>query len=935
MTEGQQKEHQKDEEVLIDFSTLGSKLKGWWKKDSKPAEDHRESQSEHHPKQQQHEKKTDDEIHLDWNKLKSAWNTHSRWLIPVVCILLAMSFSIYLRTMPLRLPIADDWAQTNVQSFYQRQVQQQIERQYPNLPEQNKEALAAKEWEKFYQQNQQLIDSQQQQLAEQFRNNFRDGKGFPYLLGIDPYYYYRQTYYVLTYGFPGTEIRDGKVWDTYRMAPLGRETEWNFHHWFAAYWHRFLNIFGDYPLMYTFFFVGTLFSALTVIPAFFIGRILTRNNAGGFFTAMLIAVSAFFVARTTGESSDTDVYAVFFPVLIAWLFLQSREQVKLRPTLLWLAAAGFLTGVFAFAWTGWWYIAVFIIATILFELVLKLLAPLLPFLSPKEEREISIKERLRSLLMAAGVYVLTTIVAVNFLTSFRQSLKVLFGPQQFIRLKAVAVTTYWPNIKTTVAELNVPAFSHVLSQFDGQFYFALALLGIVFLAFSKDQLGRRNWALSFFLALWFAASSYATTKGVRFILQLTPAFSIALGALLGTTWLYASRWLSKHLQVNRKIASMLVFLVLSLLLISPVKSGYSQAFNSVSSMNDWWYSALTKIKQDAPPDAIITSWWDFGHWFKAIAERSVTFDGGTQTGYGAYWVGKALLTDNETVAVGIIRMLNCGQNNAFNEFTKTINDPPRQIDILNEIIVQERAGAVETLHRYNLTPEQIAAVLQYTHCPNPPVDYFITSDDMIGKSGVWGHFGSWDYHRAALYQEIKRLEPTEGIATLTSSYNFSPEKAEETYQEIQSTDADRWIAPWPSYFSGVQGCEKLPSSELRCRGSLQGNNFVLRIDINSTTAQAYFENNPEVTVNSLVYVAEGTIKEQKFSGKTAGFSLALIPAGEGYQFITMDPQQANSLFTKLFFLNGQGLHCFRLFDNTEYGNGRIMTWIVDYECGGS
>ena len=29
-------------------------------------------------------------------------------------------------------------------------------------------------------------------------------------------------------------------------------------------------------------------------------------------------------------------------------------------------------------------------------------------------------------------------------------------------------------------------------------------------------------------------------------------------------------------------------------------------------------------------------------------------------------------------------------------------------------------------------------------------DYFITSYDMIGKSGVWGHFGSWDFVKATM-----------------------------------------------------------------------------------------------------------------------------------------------------------------------------------------
>ena len=37
-------------------------------------------------------------------------------------------------------------------------------------------------------------------------------------------------------------------------------------------------------------------------------------------------------------------------------------------------------------------------------------------------------------------------------------------------------------------------------------------------------------------------------------------------------------------------------------------------------MNDAWYDTLSKIRNEAPQDIVITSWWDFGHWFKAVAD---------------------------------------------------------------------------------------------------------------------------------------------------------------------------------------------------------------------------------------------------------------------------------------------------------------------------
>ena len=48
------------------------------------------------------------------------------YFIPLFCILIAMSMSIYLRTMPLHMPITDQWAEDTVMNFYQTQVSNQI-----------------------------------------------------------------------------------------------------------------------------------------------------------------------------------------------------------------------------------------------------------------------------------------------------------------------------------------------------------------------------------------------------------------------------------------------------------------------------------------------------------------------------------------------------------------------------------------------------------------------------------------------------------------------------------------------------------------------------------------------------------------------------------------------------------------------------------------
>ena len=163
---------------------------------------------------------------------------------------------------------------------------------------------------------------------------------------------------------------------------------------------------------------------------------------------------------------------------------------------------------------------------------------------------------------------------------------------------------------------------------------------------------------------------------------------------------------------------------------------------------------------------------------------------------------------------------------------------------------------------------------------------------------------------------------------------MTEEQADQYYAEITSNEADRWISPWPGYIGGPQPCEKTAEDKLHCIGSLQGKNFIINIDLADYTAK--FESQNQVYPNSIVYPTKNGIVEKKFSesGTTSGFSIVLIPNGSDYALLPTDPLQANSMFTKLYFLNGHGQSCFSKFDEAKNINGgKIVTWKVDYNCG--
>jgi hypothetical protein len=289
----------------------------------------------------------------------------------------------------------------------------------------------------------------------------------------------------------------------------------------------------------------------------------------------------------------------------------------------------------------------------------------------------------------------------------------------------------------------------------------------------------------------------------------------------------------------------------------------------------------------------------------------------------AYWVGRSLYADDENLAIGILRMVDCGNNNAFWQLNKSVTDEYKAIDILNEIVKQDKETARETLANY-IDEDAIDSVLKYTHC-DAPNNYYITSDDMIGKAGVWAHFGSWDFHRATMYNKVNKKSYNEGIAYLKKEFKLSDDEADKIYYEIQTEDPNQWISGWPSYMSGLMGCAK-EESNITCGG------FMF-----DTENKKAFVATPQgvVSPESVAYINDKNEFEViKYNNNTAGVSAAIIPDGDSYKAIFMDPSLAGSMFTRLYFFQGHGLEHFKQFHYERHiTGGEIYTWEVDWKGG--
>ena len=747
------------------------------------------------------------------------------------------------------------------------------------------------------------------------------------------------------------------------------------HPYIAAYTTRLLRIVNpDVRVKSVLFYLPLIVSLLTIVPAFFIVH-RVAGPMGGFFSALLFAVHPTILERTVAGAADTDPYKLLFPLLIVWAFLEAGYATSIWRRICLGAVAGGLVGLYAFTWIGWWYI---------FDI---LLIGGIAFLVYSAIMNAGKSSFAWGFAYSFAVFILLATLTGLWLVGSEKFVNFATQPAAFASLKTIKAGNLWPNVYSTVTEQAAITTQEAITEAGAgmRLLFFVAVLGVFSLWLSINSLkAKKHWLLAclfwllvltsfppssvlLFLLLfavpfivislversanphllmgmilltWFAVSMYAAIHGIRFVLLLAPAVSLGAGILAGRIYYWFSDRFAQSLHITSEVSRLCIAGVLLLLLAIPATNAVSVARSVFPLFDDAWFAALTKIKEQSQPNAIITSWWDFGHLFKAIADRSVTFDGASQNSPQAYWVGKLLITKDEELSLGILRMLDCSGYNSgvsgFDEANKVVNDTSKTVHIVEKVVAQpNRMAAQDILLSNGFSQQEADAVLDKTHC-TPPEAFIVTSDDMVTKADVWGHFGLWDFEKAQIYQAFRGssdlLNRKNAVSYLNEHYNHTERKADQIYNELQSLsegDADSWIAPSPVYDTNpVRPCTG-DAGELPCVFSgLTAKISLVRKD--ATFASPKGTEHPK----SLLIVSETEEEMVTFESGNPIVGFTVFPTKTGYMMILSSPEHVGSIFQRLFFMEGVGLTHFKKFDDQRtVGNKRIIIWKVDWEGG--
>ncbi|HIH47058.1 TPA: hypothetical protein HA297_02065 [Candidatus Woesearchaeota archaeon] len=885
----------------------------------------------------------------------------------LLLILIPLLLSTWIRMQPEKLTSVEKFAEQRVQEQIRTVVAQDLIKNNPRVNQLSYRdfyRVVNEEAERKKEQLGVVYDQQLEKMTRELKEYYQDENGDMYLLSIDPYQYLRYTKNVLKNGHHGDEIRDGSWFDAHMRAPLGKPLNFSAYPYFNAYLYKFLKIFiPRWTVERTLAISQVLLMAFTLIIAY----LLIRKFAGDFGAlagTVLLAIHPILVDRTVGGLADTDMLIIFFFLLSIGFFAWGLEATG-KKRWIFLALSAIMIGIFTHVWTGWWLVAYLLTGAGVVSSIVLYGAQKIMKITKGGRNDAS------DTLKATGWFVMLMIVFVSLFRGkrFLEYLEILFTmPFYYIgNIKGAAVRSdsLWPNVYETVAELVDISVRDIIKELGGMIIILIFFAGVIMLIwFAMQQMKepkeesketknqhRTGMFMAIVTLLWGVGMIYTAKQGgVRFVSMAVPPIALGFGLGVGLLMMIMLQQTKKivpetsqRYRPTKILASVLFILLVGWLLgfvvVSPFCTGMCKTANRVAEyytplIDDGWYNALTKIKQESSPDAIINSWWDFGHWSKYYADRAVTFDGASQNTPQAYWMGRALITDNEKESVAILRMLNCGAQTGFELIENKTQNQIRAMQITNTILFQSNDQIRATLREKGFEEPVIEKVMERMFC-NPPESYVITSGDMISKSVVWGYFGLWNLEKALLVQEAKDLPKQEAINFMKQTLSYNEEQAQRVYGELSKLDTDnkvkQWIAPKPVYTE--QGLCK-PTAEktkILCKINGYGSDEIF-FEIDVTTKEVYSMYNKRIEKpKAILWTDETGFHEKIFpDGKMTGAVILLEEKGI-YGIHLVEYPFHKSLFNKLMFLDGADLEHFKLFDKEKsLMEGKIRVWKVDW-----
>ncbi|MEM5871039.1 MAG: STT3 domain-containing protein [Candidatus Aenigmatarchaeota archaeon] len=695
------------------------------------------------------------------------------------------------------------------------------------------------------------------------------------------------------------------TWDEKSYFPPGRPIYYDGYSYTIALTYLLVRDIIQISLeKYSVYFVA-IFSALTAIPAFFLARILSKNNLAGLFAAFLITFSPAFLIVSMAGYVDSDVVYVFYTylVLLSTILLIEKsintiENINIKHSNI-LSAIKKLVPYFIFAsisyilfawnWNSAYYFIPIIGGFLILYLILSIVFD--SYVNPSKKKTIEKTNSKNYLTKILGVSIvlgtlilftelLTFLIERTFNTSLPHPITTILW--QF-DLAIKGGLKYDKLVNISVAELQVlnPFSIEGIKQIASRVGLIPFLLSfLIFPIFVYNFFFRRilDWK-EIFLIVWFIYSLYLISQGIRFSLLFATSLAIVASYSIFTLHSIIIEILQKSQKVLR-IFNLFFFSFLAIFIFYYLDHSFKIA-NAMKGMeiNENWRAALDFIKNNSDEYTLVATWWDPGHIIAGYANVKVHADG-AHCGWDSCIpynhdiriqdMGRILTTSNETEAYELLK-----------KYTRISEEDCKR--------VKERFPTLFNESICNITINKI---------------YFIVSQDLIFKYYWPSYFSSC---LRKYYPENSICYTQKGI----ENFFYINKKGEgNAYSifilNIQKSDINRGILVYST------------------RTNVGGR--IIEVDIsikteninNQTVLVPYFMNRERIKY--LVYYQDNKpiiINQEEFGIKSDINAMVIIDPSFRYIFLANE-EIMNSMFTRMYFLNGIGLEKFELvFDNPE------------------
>ena len=440
------------------------------------------------------------------------------------------------------------------------------------------------------------------------------------------------------------------------------------------------------------------------------------------------------------------------------------------------------------------------------------------------------------------------------------------------------------------------------SRFITTIVLPFAFLAGIFVGYAcdyiKNRLDNDKWiVVAILVCAFLAAVPLATINTTYGIILFIAIAGIGLASVYAIKDTSADK---NHVPIKKYV----LIIALVIALVTPSICGaYQTSDQVVPGTNDYMWNAMEWVDETQPDNTVITSWWDFGYLFEVAADRQVTFDGGSQTGERAFWLGQAMTTDDLELSAGIFRMLDSTGTKADDYLINVTGEPGKATSILIDILPKTSSDAQKTLtSKYGLTTQQAKDVVKLTHPKNPRPVIFVASSDMLQKAGWWTYFGAWDFDNQS-----------------SENYNYYVPYDSATVKSGESGKVQILDDQGMTVNAVIEKGKGNNTTEAHIESVYTDSGEPIKVNES--------EYNP-LKASRLILIEDGYImKNESIKGASDGnYTLFLMGQDNVYTPILMDHKLENSMFTKLYLYGGANQN---IFEPVHSENG-VMLFNVNF-----